>query len=140
MQEVRRHFPFFPFVGGRAREEFDWRGRHFTEGTWVLLDVYGTNHDPRIWQEPDLFRPERFRDWDGSAYNVLPQGGGDHSTTHRCPGEWITIELMKTAVRLLIGAMEYDVPKQDLRIDLARMPAIPRSRFLIGNVRRLQSS
>src|SRR3546814_10231988 len=27
VQEVRRFFPFFPFVGGRVREGFDWRGR-----------------------------------------------------------------------------------------------------------------
>ncbi len=137
VQEVRRFYPFFPFVGGRVSNEFDWRGRHFARGTWVLLDLYGTNHDARVWEQPKEFRPERFREWDGSAFSFVPQGGGDHYRDHRCPGEWITIELMKRAVRLLTESMSYDVvPKQDLWIDLSRMPAIPKSRFVIAGVRR----
>jgi fatty-acid peroxygenase len=135
-QEVRRFYPFFPFIGGRARVEFDWRGHHFAKGTWVLLDLYGTDHDARIWETPDAFKPERFRDWNGGAFNFIPQGGGDYDHDHRCPGEWITIELIKIAVRLLTTAMRYDVPRQDLRIDLSRIPALPASRFVIQNVRR----
>ena len=134
-QEVRRFYPFFPLVAGRALRAFDWRGHHFVAGSWVLLDLYGTNHDARTWEDPGAFRPERFRQWDGSAFNFIPQGGGDHETGHRCPGEWITIALIKRALRLLTTAMRYDVPEQDLRIDLARLPAIPRSRFVITNVR-----
>ncbi len=136
VQEVRRFYPFFPFVGGRVRDEFDWRGRHFAKGRWVLLDLYGTNHDARIWGDPQVFRPDRFRRWDGSAFAFIPQGGGDYYTDHRCAGEWITIELVKRAVRLLTESMSYEVPEQDLRIELSRMPAIPKSRFVISDVRR----
>ncbi len=117
------------------REEFDWRGRRFAEGTWALLDLYGTNHDARIWGDPETFRPERFRQWDGSAFDFIPQGGGDHHRDHRCAGEWITIELVKRAVRLLTGSMSYGLPEQDLRISLSRMPAIPESRFVVSDVR-----
>ncbi len=49
VQEVRRFYPFFPLVAGRVRNEFEWRGQHFRKGTWVLLDLYSTNHDPRSW-------------------------------------------------------------------------------------------
>lgn len=136
VQEVRRFYPFFPMMAGYIRQEFDWKGHHFAEGTWMLLDLYGTNHDARIWEAPETFQPERFRHWNGSAYNFIPQGGGDHEHTHRCAGEWITIELVKTAVRLLITAMLYDVPEQNLQLDLSKMPAIPESRFVIKNVKR----
>lgn len=135
VQEVRRLYPFFPGVGGRALQEFEWRGQHFAKGTWVLLDLYGTLHDPRIWDAPDAFRPERFLDRAPTDHDLIPQGGGEHATGHRCAGEWITIALMKEAVRLLTGGMRYDVPPQDLDVSLARMPAIPRSRFVIANVR-----
>lgn len=67
-----------------------------------------------------------------------PQGGGDHNNGHRCPGEWITIKLTERPARLLATAVRYDVPEQDLGIDLSRMPAKPRSRFVISNVRRTQ--
>ena len=135
VQEVRRFYPFFPFVGGRAREDFGWRGRRFARGSWVLLDLYGTNRDARIWGDPEVFRPDRFRQWDGSPFGFIPQGGGDHYADHRCAGEWITIELVKGAVRVLTGSMRYEVPEQDLSIDLSRMPAVPRSRFVISGVR-----
>src|SRR5512144_1074598 len=108
----------------------DWRDHHFPKGTWVLLDLYGTNHDPRSWEEPHSFRPERFRDWDGNAFAFIPQGGGDYATNQRCAGEWLTIELLKQAVSLLTTTMKYDVPYQDLRYSLASMPAIPKSRFI----------
>lgn len=135
VQEVRRFYPFFPAIGGRAKQAFDWRDHHFEQGAWVLLDVYGTLHDPRIWSEPEAFRPERFRNWNGSAFNLIPQGAGDHRNGHRCPGEWITIDLMKTVIPLLLHEVDYVVPKQDLHIDLSRMPAIPESRLIITKAR-----
>lgn len=135
VQEVRRFYPFFPFVGGIVREPFDWGGHHFAKGDWVILDLYGTNHDERVWEHPDTFNPDRFRTWDGSAYNFIPQGGGDYANGHRCPGEWITIALLKRAVSLLTTAMTYDVPDQDLSIHLNVMPALPKSGFVIRNIR-----
>jgi fatty-acid peroxygenase len=135
VQEVRRYYPFFPFAAARVRRDFTWKGYHFPRGRRVLLDLYGTNHDARLWERPHEFRPERFQTWDGSPFSFIPQGGGDHSTGHRCPGEWITIELMKVSARMLTRGMRYDVPVQDLRVSLSRIPAEPASRFVIANVR-----
>lgn len=135
VQEVRRVYPFFPMLAARVRREFEWRGYRFPEGRRVLLDLYGTTHDARAWEAPEAFRPERFRSWDGNPFTFIPQGGGDHVRNHRCPGEWVTIEVMKVATEFLAGGMAYDVPEQDLRIDRSRLPALPRSRFVIANVR-----
>ncbi len=135
VQEVRRYFPFFPMVGGRVQQEFDWRGRRFSRGSWFLLDVHATNHDPRIWTDPAAFQPERFATWDGGPYAFVPQGGGDFEESHRCAGEWLTISVMERAVRLLTTAMTYEVPLQDLSVDLTRMPAAPASGIRIARVR-----
>lgn len=135
VQEVRRTAPFFPFIGGRVRAPFSFRGHDFRTGDWVLLDIYGTDQDPRLFQEPERFRADRFLERAPTAHNLVPQGAGDHATGHRCPGEWITIALMMRAVRLLTRAMDYDVPAQDLAVDLTRMPAQPRSGFVIDAVR-----
>ncbi|SCF13385.1 fatty-acid peroxygenase [Micromonospora echinospora] len=136
VQEVRRFYPFFPLAAARVRRSFDWRGHHFPRGRRVLLDLYGTNHHPELWPEPGRFRPERFADWPGDPYALVPQGGGDHWTGHRCAGEWLTIELMKQAVTLLTSAMRYDVPTQDLTLSLRRIPALPASRLVLDGVRR----
>lgn len=135
VQEVRRHFPFFPVVSGIALEAFEWRGHAFRKGDNFILDLYGTDHDPRIWDQPEAFRPERFLDGETNAFQLIPQGGGGHRNGHRCAGEWLTIGLMKTLLRALVRRIEYDVPAQDLTIDFRRMPALPRSGFLIANPR-----
>jgi len=134
VQEVRRFYPFFPAVGGRALEAFEWRGIHFPKDTWVLFDLHGTDHDPRTWANPDTFDPDRFAMHTPNAFDLVPQGGGEHFTGHRCPGETITVELVKEAVRLLTTAMRYVVPEQDLRIVPGQLPPIPLSRFVIRGV------
>ena len=134
VQEVRRFYPFFPFAAAIVSHDFDWHGYHFTQGTRVLLDLYGTNHDPQLWEHPEVFDPERFRDWNGSRFNLIPQGGGDYYINHRCPGEWITIALMKVTLNFLTQSLKYDVPKQNLEISLSKMPTIPKSGFVISNI------
>lgn len=136
-QEVRRLCPFFPFIGGRARSDFDWRGHRFASGDWVLLDIYGTNRDPDIWDQPERFMPERFLDRPADAYDFIPQGGGPASSGHRCPGEGATVALVKAAVRELLDSISYEVPSQDLTIDLSRIPARPASGFVMAHVRLL---
>jgi len=134
-QEIRRFYPFTPLLGARVRRAFEWRGYQFRKGQLTLLDVHGIDHDERQWERPDEFWPERFRAWNGSPFNFIPQGGGDHYENHRCAGEWLTIEALKTSVLLLATAMTYEVPSQDLRIDLTRMPTLPASGFVMAQVR-----
>ncbi|HEX8602984.1 MAG TPA: cytochrome P450 [Pseudoduganella sp.] len=130
-QEVRRYYPFFPAAVARVRHDFEWQGYRFTAGRRVMLDLHGINHDPRGWQSPARFQPERFATWQENPYTFVPQGGGNAVTGHRCPGEWITVELMKRAARWLAGGMAYSVPPQDLALDLTRLPAVPKSGFLM---------
>jgi fatty-acid peroxygenase len=139
VQEVRRFYPFFPSVVARVRRTFTWQGYRFEAGRRAILDLYGTNHDARAWESPDQFRPERFTQRRPGAFDLIPQGGGEHHVHHRCPGEWITIELMKDAVRLLTRRIDYDLPPQDLRIEFDRLPALPRSRIVLKNVRLARS-
>ncbi|CEA09435.1 Fatty-acid peroxygenase [Arthrobacter saudimassiliensis] len=129
-QEVRRYYPFFPAVAGVATTTFSWGGHTFKPGTWAMLDLYGTNHDARIWPDPQAFRPERFRSWDDNPYRLVPQGGGQVESGHRCPGEAITLALVEEATRLLAEG-RYRVPAQDLTVPLTQLPSIPRSGVIL---------
>lgn len=133
-QEVRRFFPFAPFLSARAREAFTWRGYEIPKVALVVLDVYGTNRDPRVWPDADTFWPDRFRDREPTPYDLVAQGGGEYGTGHRCPGEPITVSVLQQAMRFLAG-LRYDVPPQDLGYSLTRMPTRPRSGVLLENVR-----
>jgi fatty-acid peroxygenase len=138
VEEVRRTTPFFPATVARVRTPFEWQGVAFPEGRLVVLDLFGTDHDPATWSRPDEFLPARFEDFDerpGALYELVPQGAGNHAETHRCPGEWATVGIMRQAVQILGRELDYDVPAQDLRVSLRDAPALPRSGFVMSGVR-----
>jgi fatty-acid peroxygenase len=135
-QEVRRFYPFGPFLGAKVKLDFKWKEHYFKKGDLVFLDIYGTNHDPKLWNNPNVFQPERFADREESPFDFIPQGGGDDKTGTRCPGEWLTIELIKASVDYLVNHLDYQVPLQELNYPLNRIPTLPESRFIITNILR----
>src|SRR5699024_5342475 len=135
VHEVRRYYPFFPAVPGRPTEPVAFAGAELNAGALVVLDLYGTNHHPALWQQPEQFRPERFRDWSGDPPTLIPQGGGDRATDHRCPVAPMPSALMAEAVRQLTRTIRYRVPAQDLSVPLSRAPTLPRERVLRADVR-----
>lgn len=137
LEEIRRYYPFFPFLGATVKNEFYWNGYHFPKNRRVILDLYSTNHDERVWKNPHEFRPERFDEELMDEFNLISQEGNGHFENHHCPGDWITLALMKEAVEFLISSIEYQVPQQNLYIDLSKIPTLPESRFLINKVRFL---
>lgn len=136
VQEVRRYYPFAPLIGAKVRKSFTWKGVRFKKGRLVFLDMYGTNHDQKLWDEPDAFRPERFQERKDSLYDFIPQGGGDPMKGHRCPGEGITVEVMKATMDFLVNDIDYDVPDQDISYSLSRMPTRPESGYIMANIER----
>jgi len=138
VQEVRRHYPFFPAVIARVRDSFEWNGWWFPRRTRTLLDLHGTNHDARRWRDPERFDPERFdperfdperfAGREPDRFELTPQGGGDPWRQHRCAGEWITIELMRRCA-LRPARMDYEVPARDPAVDFRRLPALPANGF-----------
>lgn len=129
-QEVRRFYPFFPVIGGRVRAPFTFRDHAFAVGDWVLLGLHATNHDPRLWEAPETFRPERFLNQEPGAFALVAQGAGAHATDHRCPGEWMTLALLRRLVPLL-AATNYRLPPQDLTIPRDRFPTLPKSELFL---------
>lgn len=129
--EVRRFYPFAPFVAGLAARDLTWHGEHVPKDALVLLDLYGQNHDPALWEAPYRFDPSRFAGPAGPQDpldNLVPQGGGDPARGHRCPGEDITVTAL-AVIATELARLDYEVPDQDLRIPLFRVPTLPRSGF-----------
>lgn len=135
VQEVRRYYPFFPFTIARVRRDFLWEQYPFKKETLVLLDLYGTNHHAKLWEKPDQFMPARFKEREENQFDFIPQGGGDRDKGHRCAGEQLTVELMKASLDLLVNQMNYHVPEQDLSFDMANIPSLPNSKFIMTRIK-----
>ncbi|GAA0318176.1 fatty-acid peroxygenase [Streptomyces polychromogenes] len=128
--EVRRCYPFVPFVGGLAARDLRFDGQDVSEGTLVLLDVPGHHRDPGLWPEPNRFDPRRFLGREPGPGELIAQGGGNARTGHRCPGEDITVHLLATLAATLPG-LGLDLPDQDLGIPVGRIPTRPRSGVIV---------
>lgn len=102
VNEVRRFYPFAPFSGGRAAADTSYAGTAIPARSMILLDLYGQNHDPQLWEDPYAFRPQRFLDRPAEPNELIPQGGGP-ATGHRCPGEPATVGLLEALVVRLAG-------------------------------------
>ncbi|MBC9714396.1 cytochrome P450 [Streptomyces sp. TRM66268-LWL] len=131
--EVRRFYPFVPFLGGHAAADLLWHGESIPAGRTVLLDVFGQLHDPGLWEHPTAFDPTRFLGRTVDPDLLVPQGGADPSTGHRCPGEDVVIALLSTLAPRL-ASLDYEVPPQNLRISLRRIPAHLPSGFRIQEI------
>jgi fatty-acid peroxygenase len=90
--------------------------------------------DNRTWSNAEKFDPDRFQKRQPTPFVLIPQGAGDADVTHRCPGEALTLEVIKAAVRELTGGMSYQVPDQDLSVSHKVIPALPASGFLLSHV------
>ncbi|SMD25827.1 cytochrome P450 [Kibdelosporangium aridum] len=128
--ELRRFYPFAPFIGGRAVQDLTYEGEDIPAGSLVLLDLYGQNHDSRLWTDPYRFDPRRFLDHEIGEWELVPQGAGDPHTGHRCPGEPFTVAILAELCTRL-AHLDYEVPDQDMTISLSRIPARPRSGFVL---------
>lgn len=136
VQELRRFYPFGPFLGAKVRINFVWNDHPFNKGDLVFLDMFGTNHDQRVWKDPNVFIPEHFKDRMENPFDFIPQGGGDHKSGTRCPGEWITVEVLKVSMKFLATKLKYEVPLQDLSYSLRRIPTLPKSKFIMTKIQK----
>jgi cytochrome P450 len=77
VKETMRLFPPAPEIGRLATEEVVLGDLTIPAGSIVVIPIHVVHRDPRWFDEPDAFRPERFADtsaWPKFAY--LPFGGG----------------------------------------------------------------
>lgn len=130
VDELRRHAPFFPAALARARRDAVVDGVRIPEGSLALLDLYATTHHPDLWDDPHRFRPDRFLAQAAHPDDLVPQGGGDPRTGHRCAGEPAAVALLEEATRLL-ARQPWHLPAQELRATPRRIPARPRSGTVI---------
>lgn len=121
INEVRRLCPFTPFLGAETCRDVDFDGFVIPAGTLTVLDVYGIHHDDRIWPNAERFDHTRFRNRGDDTYTLIPQGGGEHRSGHRCAGEWLTMEALHAATRALARS-SYGAAG-DGEFDLARIPS-----------------
>lgn len=83
LNESLRLYPPAYAVGRRSLEDFPALGGHIPAGAILIAPQYSMHRDPRFFEDPLDFRPERWQDHQGPKYAYFPFGGG----TRICIGE-----------------------------------------------------
>jgi fatty-acid peroxygenase len=135
VREVRRCAPFFPILSATVGDGVVWEGALLETGARAVLSIWGTNHDPAVWDNPDRFEPGRHLGSEPGPFDMIPQGGGDYLSTHRCAGEWITIRQMEAAADWLTQAVAYEVATPEVEPDMSSLPALPPGGFRLRGLR-----
>lgn len=136
IQEMRRYYPFFPMLPAFATKDVEIDGYMIPKDSWVVLDLYGTNHDERSMESPEVFRISRYLGKEkhisyDEEYEMIAQGGGKFEAMHRCAGEWITLHTLRVFSDQLVNKYEFSVPNQDWSIPMNQFPTFPNSKALV---------
>ncbi|XP_010064547.1 cytochrome P450 CYP82D47 [Eucalyptus grandis] len=109
VKETLRLHPAAPLSGPRQFTEDCTVGEyHVPKGTWLILNIWKIQTDPRTWPDPLEFRPERFlsshKDVDVKDSNIalLPFGGGRRI----CPGISFGLEMVHFLLAKFLHAFE----------------------------------
>ncbi|MDQ6915039.1 MAG: cytochrome P450 [Actinomycetota bacterium] len=82
LTEVLRLYPPVHFIDRRPVVDVELDGHRIAAGSFLLLSPLLTHRDPRLYEEPTEFRPERWtreRQEDRPRYGYFPFGGGPHA-------------------------------------------------------------
>ncbi|XP_055831033.1 trimethyltridecatetraene synthase-like [Solanum dulcamara] len=86
-------------------------GYDIPKGTTIWVNLWSIGRDPRNWEFPDEFIPERFmgKDFDisGQNFNLLPFGSG----RRRCPAYSLGVKIGKSTLANLIHGLNWKLPK-----------------------------
>ncbi|XP_057792633.1 salviol synthase-like [Salvia miltiorrhiza] len=87
MKETLRMHPPVPLLLPRlCRETCEIDGYEIPAETKIIVNAWAINRDPKYWEDPDCFQPERFMDnvvdYKGNHFEYIPFGAGRRI----CPG------------------------------------------------------
>ncbi|KAL8485727.1 hypothetical protein ACS0TY_027857 [Phlomoides rotata] len=120
VKESLRLHPAAP-LGGMREFSKDCKvgGYHIPKGTWLAVNLWKVQRDPKIWDDPLEFKPERFLDGlknvdiKGGDYELMPFGGGRRI----CPGANLGLSMMQLVLANLLQAFDFSTVN-DQEVDM----------------------
>ncbi|XP_057490917.1 cytochrome P450 81Q32-like [Actinidia eriantha] len=111
INETLRLFPPAPLlIAHESSDNCTIGGFDVARGTMLLPNVWAIHRDPKVWEDPTSFKPERFKNRDGEAYKFIPFGIGRRS----CPGAGLANRVVGLALAGLIQCFEWERVSEEL--------------------------
>lgn len=113
VKETFRHSPSAPIgVPRETMQDCKIHGYHVPAGTQVIVNVWKLQHDPRVWSDPHVFRPDRFLTGHagveprGQHFEYIPFGSGRRA----CPGVSFALQVLLLALARVIHGFDLVIP------------------------------
>lgn len=144
VNETMRLYPPGPLVFHESSKDCTVGGYDIPSGTMLLMNLWAMQNDPKNWEDPKTFKPDRFRGLQGSrdGFKLMPFGSGRRS----CPAENLAMRMVGLALGTLIQCFEWERVGEEM-IDMTEGTGLtmPKAKPLVakcqprGNIAKLLS-
>nr|GMD46394.1 cytochrome P450 93A3-like [Ipomoea batatas] len=131
VKETLRLHPTGPMIVRESTEDCVIGGYNIPAKTRLFVNVWGINRDPRHWENPLEFQPERFLsgefDVRGQHYEFLPFGSGRRG----CPGTSLAMQVVQTSLAAMIQCFKWKVNEGSVDMEEGPGLTLPRAHPLV---------
>lgn len=108
-ETLRLHAPIPFLVPRKALQDTEFMGYHIPKNTQLFVNAWAIGRDPEIWEEPSMFKPERFIgsnvDYKGQHFELIPFGAG----RRMCAGVPLADRMLHLALGSLLHEFDWEL-------------------------------
>ncbi|KAF5468165.1 hypothetical protein F2P56_012341 [Juglans regia] len=135
INETLRLYPPTPLLLPHfSAEDCTVGGYKIPKGTMLLANAWAVHRDPKLWEEPDKFKPERFDEINGDqrdhAFKFIPFGIG----RRQCPGAGLALRINSLAMGALIQCFNWERVEKEIMVDMNLDPG-----FVLAKAKPLEA-
>lgn len=120
VKEALRLHPPVPLTDPHYNEEAVRLGGYDIPAKFVMfVNIWGLSHDPKLWDGPFEFRPERFEECpdsnvSGNDFRFIPFSSG----RRKCPAANLAYLKIQHVIAVLVQAFEWSLPQGQQRVNM----------------------
>ncbi|PKU84500.1 cytochrome P450 CYP71D312-like [Dendrobium catenatum] len=112
-ETLRLHTPLPLLLPRVNQERCEVMGYEIPARTTLMVNAWAIGRDPKYWEDPEVFRPERFEekhiDMRGANFEMLPFGAGRRV----CPGIQFGMATIELALAHLLYYFDWEYPAKN---------------------------